>query len=527
MDNIKNFIIRLEESKISFALWIFTALAIIYTRDSIESLVCIGTFPPVDLFHLLHVPIFYIPLFLAVILLLHFFSGTEIIKVSKICLIFFAIIISPAAVDLLISLVVRRKVAYEYITEDVWKNFINFFNPFFKIPGVPFTVRIEIAIITILSFIYIFLKRNKIFLSLLGAFLVYTLCVFYGSCPGFLVDSFIVFLRSIVFLRRILYSHIERTRLFGTLDERVVVIFELLFALVMVIIWFLRYDTKKWKALLKNLRFTRCLHYIIMVIMGLSLYFYDVQENDIFILIKIIGMCCAIFFSCQFSAVMNDIFDIECDRISNSSRPLISGVLDKGEYLKIGIVHLAFALLFAIWVSNTCFMITLVFIALYFIYSVPPFRLKRFFPISSVVIGIQALLAFLLGQLSLEREGIQIYIYPSILWLVFLAFLLSSNIKDLKDIEGDRRCNIYSLPVILGEVKARNIIACLVFLSYLIVPLFLHPIFYKSIILILSFLFGMANYLYIRRKNAREKVIFFIYFIYAFLILLFLALTKK
>ena len=375
-------------------------------------------------------------------------------------------------------------------------------------------------------FLQVFLKRKNIFLSLLGTFLVFTLVMFYGSIPGILTNLLVLFFRFLISLSRSIHLHLP-SKLMGIVEEDIIVMTQILFTVILAAIWFLRYDLKKGKALLKNLRFTRSFHYIIMVIMGISLYFYDMRETDVFILIKIMGMLCAIFFACQFSAVVNDIFDIECDRISNKDRPLITGVLDKSEYLKVGVVYLAFALLFAIWVSDTCFMITLVFIAMYFIYSVPPFRLKRFFPISSMIIGIQALLAFLLGQMSLETEGVQTFIYPSILWLIFLAFMLSSNIKDLKDIEGDRHCGVYSLPIIFGEVKARQIIACLVFLSYLIVPLFLYPMFYKSIILILSFLFGLANYFYIKRKNAQEKIIFYIYFMYTFMMLLFLFSTQK
>lgn len=521
MEKIKSFIIRCEESNIGFGLWICTALAIIYIRDSIESLVSTGSFPAVDLFHFLHVPTFFISLLLAIIILLHFFTRTEIIKVSKICLIFFTIIILPVTIDFLTSLVVKRDIVYQYIDENVPQNFINFFNPLFKIPEIPYSLRIEIAVITILSFIYIFLKRNKIFSSLLGAFLVFALCVFYGSIPGILTGGFILFLRALIFVFRFIHPRLDSGKLGGMLDEGVVVIIELLFTLSMVVIWFLRYDIKKFKALLKNLRFTRCFHYIIMVLMGIALYFYDVRERDLFILVRIIGMFCAIFFACQFSAVVNDIFDIDCDRISNKDRPLIIGVLGTNEYLKVGIVYLAFALLFAILVSDSCFIITLVFIALYFIYSVPPFRLKKFFPISSMIIGIQALLALLLGRLSLEKEGTEVSIYPSIAWLMFLVFLLSSNIKDLKDIEGDRHCKFYTLPVIFGEVKARKIIACLVLLSYLIVPVFLYLLFYSHIITIFSLLFGLANYLYIRRQNAQERVIFGIYFIYAFMIILF------
>ncbi len=520
MDRIKSFVRRCEENNIGFGLWICTALFIIFIRDSVESLVSTGFFPAVSSFHLLHVPIFFISLLLAIILVLHFFSGTEIVKVSRIGLTFFAVIILPVVIDFLLCLVLKREIVYEYITENVGKSFINFFNPFFKIPEVPFSLRIEITIITALSFIYVFFKRNKILLSLLGTFLIFVLCFFYIAIPGILSGAVLGFFRLLISLSQVINLRLG-AGLMATVEEKNVVIIQLLFTLILAFAWFWRYDIKKWRALLKNFRYTRSFHYMLMVIMGLVLCLSGGQKTDMFVLIEMLGMLCAIFFAFQFSVVVNDIFDIDCDRISNKTRPLITGILDKSEYLKIGIVYLAFALLFAFWVSSTCFMITLLFIAVYFIYSIPVFRLKRFFPISSLIIGIQALLAFLLGQLSLERYAGQHFDYPSMQWLVFIVFALSSNVKDLKDIEGDRHCKVYSLPVIFGELKARKIIATLVLSSYLITSLFLYPMFRSSIIAVLALLFGLINYFYIKTKNAREKVIFYIYFVYAFIVLLF------
>jgi len=520
MSKLKELINRLEETNIGFGLWICLALCIIFIRDSLESIVAVNAFPLADSFHLFHVPVFYFSLLLSIILLLHFFTKTEIIKVSRACLIFFPIIILPVTIDFLISLAARREIEYGYIIENVGTNFIQFLNPFFKIAAVPLSVRLEIAIITILSFGYIHLKRNKISLSILGAFLIYSLCVLFGSIPGILTGALAGFLRLLIFLSR----HIRLSlsgNLRGVVEEDIVVITQLLLTLLLAVIWFLRYDSKKWKALFDNFRLTRVFHYFLMAILGLTLYFYDVRNTDMFVLIKIAGMLAALFFAFQFSAVVNDIFDVESDRISNKDRPLVAGSLEKSEYLRIGAVYLAFSLLFAFWVSDTCFSITLIFIALYFIYSVPPFRLKRFYPLSSLIIGLEALLAFLLGQLSLETEAAEPSIYPSVLWLVFLAFLLSSNIKDLKDIEGDRQAHIPTLPVMLGEARARTIIAGLVFLSYLIVPLFFYLVFFSYTFMIISIGFGIANFIYIRKQEARERVIFLMYFAYAILLILF------
>ena len=93
--------------------------------------------------------------------------------------------------------------------------------------------------------------------------------------------------------------------------------------------------------------------------------------------------------------------------------------------------------------------------------------------------------------------------------------------KDLKDVEGDRLSNIPTLPVMLGEARARTIIAGLVFLSYLIVPLFFYLVFFSHTFMVISIGFGIANFIYIRNQYAQERVIFFMYFAYAILLILF------
>jgi 4-hydroxybenzoate polyprenyltransferase len=307
----------------------------------------------------------------------------------------------------------------------------------------------------------------------------------------------------------------------GVIDEGLVVIIELLLISLLALIWLWCYDSAKCKAILKNMRLTRSLHYMLLCLLGVFAYHLEALPiKDLFTFIRITGMLLAVFFAFQFSVVINDIFDIGCDKVSNIGRPLITQAINKDDYLNIGCVYLALGLLFSFWVSRTCTMITLLFIAFYFLYSAPPLRLKRFFPLSSFIIGIQATLAFAVGKLSFEENNAVAYYRNYLFWLVFIVFSLSSSVKDLKDIEGDKQTGVVTLPVLLGEENGRKLIAVLVFLSYCFVPYFLILAFHKTYAIVLSLGFGLINLFYIRKKSAKEKIIFFIYFIYAFLLIL-------
>ena len=53
-----------------------------------------------------------------------------------------------------------------------------------------------------------------------------------------------------------------------------------------------------------------------------------------------------------------------------------------------------------------------------------------------------------------------------VFWLLIFAFLVSLPIKDLKDIEGDKKNNVWTIPVLLGETWARFAIGLGIFVSY-------------------------------------------------------------
>jgi 4-hydroxybenzoate polyprenyltransferase len=300
----------------------------------------------------------------------------------------------------------------------------------------------------------------------------------------------------------------------GQIDEILIACCDLIFCSIFALIWLWRYSPVSCKAIIKNIRPTRTLHYILLCSAGMLVQCVHIPLYDPFALIRILCAWMAIFFAFQFSVITNDIYDIDADKISNASRPLVTQTVKIPQYLTIDFVTLALSLLFSYWVGERFCMIMLLFIAVYFIYSVPPLRLKRFFPLSCLLIGLQALLAFMAGEHCLERTNI--FVYPSygLQWLIFIAFTLSSNIKDLKDIAGDKLTKIPTLPTLLGEETGRRLIAFLVFISYCLTPVFVAATFPKASIFVISVVCGLISLFYIRRKNAQEKVIFLFYFIY-------------
>jgi 4-hydroxybenzoate polyprenyltransferase len=417
--------------------------------------------------------------------------------------------------DLVFWYFTKTRVSYFYIEDNFWISLLRFFDPTYNIPELPRSVRLEIAVVTLMASVYIAIKRKKVLPTVLGALSVYFLCFLYVSVPAVLIEIVKLLVAGIntLHLKIILLPE-------GIISENIVVLLELLLTALLSLVWLWRWNKPKAKAILKNMRLTRSAHYMLLCLVGIAVYCLDTPIKDIFSLIPIFGTLAAIFFAFQFSVVVNDIFDTECDRISNAQRPLVRGVLDQGEYLRIGLVFLAFSLLFSYWVNETSIMILLLFIAFYFLYSAPPFRLKRFWPLSCLIIGVEALLAFIMGEASLAA-GEEALRFHAFFFLPILAiFTLASNIKDLKDIEGDRCAGVATLPVLFGERTGRIIIASLVAVSYCLVPYFLRSIFPQAKVTVLSACFAVVSFLYLLKKSSREWILFLIYFIYAGILLL-------
>jgi 4-hydroxybenzoate polyprenyltransferase len=94
---------------------------------------------------------------------------------------------------------------------------------------------------------------------------------------------------------------------------------------------------------------------------------------------------------------------------------------------------------------------------------------------------------------------------------ILLIFLLVENVKNIKDIEGDKKEGIKTLPVIFGEKKSKLIMGICLFLATLMVPF----IFYFNLYtFLLAIFFGIILFFLTNRKNFEEKYLFITYFIF-------------
>ncbi len=268
--------------------------------------------------------------------------------------------------------------------------------------------------------------------------------------------------------------------------------------------------------LLKNIRPYRSIHYAGLVIGGvfISCWLTGIQLN----IWSALSLILAVILSFQAACVMNDFVDQESDKISNPERPLVANKIPPEIYRKWGLICLFTSLILSISVGWMPFVFICLFQILYTIYSVPPFRLKRYFPINTAIIATNGLIAMMAGFSIVVGEKV-LFLFPlRIALMLMVAFLTAGNIIHIKDREGDLVEGIWTIPTMMSERRARIVIALLTIIAYFSVPLILKlkNLLYPSI------LGGGVGSLLVLRKNWREGPYFLTYFVYYLIMLYFL-----
>ena len=149
--------------------------------------------------------------------------------------------------------------------------------------------------------------------------------------------------------------------------------------------------------------------------------------------------------------IVNDIYDIESDKISHPDRVLVLGTLNKTE-VKLEYIILNFiSAIISINLSQTLFAIVFISALLLFIYSA---YLKKIPLIGNIVIALLTGLAFIYGGFASGNPVAAIV--PAV--FAFLINLIREIVKDIQDIEGDTKAGVITFPIKFGFKKSKILI---------------------------------------------------------------------
>ncbi|ACX72932.1 UbiA prenyltransferase [Methanocaldococcus vulcanius M7] len=219
-------------------------------------------------------------------------------------------------------------------------------------------------------------------------------------------------------------------------------------------------------------------------------------EIDIF---KIILVYSVVFFICAYGNVINDIFDIEIDKINKPFRPLPSGKISLKEAKFFSFLLLFTGLFLSVFINIYALIIAIINSIFLYLYGK---KYKKYKPIGNFLVGYLTGSVFLFGGVAGKN------VYPVV--ILFLCSLFSiwgrEIIKDFEDMEGDLKEGVVSLPIMYKE-KSLFIASLLIIIAIILSPLpYIFGVFgisYLILIVLCDILFLWA--IIILLKNPTKK----------------------
>jgi geranylgeranylglycerol-phosphate geranylgeranyltransferase len=230
---------------------------------------------------------------------------------------------------------------------------------------------------------------------------------------------------------------------------------------------------------------------------------------DILIINIILGVL-TYYFIAGSGMIINDIYDLQIDKINRPERPIPSGSVSLTQakilfFLTLGIgvmISVLHSLIFSLGIFNIILAIFFGFIG--WLYSAWG---KRQGFIGNIIVSISFSIGLIYGAI-LNSSVIPIYIYYFFLTSFFL--LLSREIvKGCEDIEGDKTKGVKTLAIKLGTKKA--IVISIVFeilaIVFFILPLFtdiINPVLFMILMIFGLLVVGFALILSLRKTLERK-----------------------
>ncbi len=144
---------------------------------------------------------------------------------------------------------------------------------------------------------------------------------------------------------------------------------------------------------------------------------------------------------------INDVYDIEIDRINKPERPLPAGTLSITTARRAAICEYVLGNLLAISISQPMFFVAFFFSLLTWLYAA---HFKRTVLWGNLLVSLSTAAAFFYGGLSIGEP--QQALIPALFG--FLFHLGREIIKDIQDMEGDRRDGAITYPLAAGVASA-------------------------------------------------------------------------
>jgi 4-hydroxybenzoate polyprenyltransferase len=473
--------------------------------------------------------LFFLFSYLLTLVFLAVYLKEPIQKIANILLWGFWLAVFPPILDKILC--GAQKCWSFYTFDSLLGLFERFFTFFGSDPtlGITYGVRIEVALAVIFVAGYIYLKTKNVWKPAIGAIFLYIILFILGSFPSWLT-YFILFPAKSplsvqgfdvagLFLSPARYFSVSEGDILNALNVKMNLIYAFLLVFLLIFIsW--KFSREKFWLIAQNVRWIQISIHVGIILVGAGLgafYFPNNLTIDVFSFFALANLVLAAVFAWLASVFLNDREDIAIDQLTNASRPLVSGKVSSEEYSHLFLVTFALSLVLALTAGVKFFLLIIAYQFIAWIYSAPPFRLKRF-PILATFLSAWAFLLLCFSGFILISNNQDLSGFPmKFVWLLVIALTLSLPIKDLKDIEGDKHDGVWTIPVLLGETWGRFAIGLGIFVSYGLSVILLNA----KILFFPATIFGATSFLILQSKKISPRRVhiwvFGLLFVYVFL----------
>jgi 4-hydroxybenzoate polyprenyltransferase len=188
---------------------------------------------------------------------------------------------------------------------------------------------------------------------------------------------------------------------------------------------------------------------------------------------------------------INDYFDLRVDRINRANKIIVGKIISRRKVMMMHTVLNVLACLIGVYVSYKAgslkfAVINIFMVTLMWFYSL---KFKAYFLVGNLLVSFATamtiILVWLFDMSALHASGQVIIVNRNLVVLFLLiyavfAFIISlirEIIKDIEDIEGDKKCGCSTIPVVIGTRGTKYILIGLLVISIAILSYFAFKVF--------------------------------------------------
>lgn len=493
----------LEMTPITLARWLLILGAIIVLRHFLEQMS--GQKKTLYfLSYFIHYPLAYIAPLLALSVLLAAFARERIERVTRLMLFAWLLTLLPPLIDLALPRAGDAPQLIGYLIPKaggLGSAFVNLFNPAYaEFQGTTAGIRIEAAIGCVLGAFYVHLKTRSLLRSVVSFFAIYVTMFFFFALPPILLaitrllGSDVENVYVLLFGKASVHRAFVNATPFGVSDLSNALV-DLLIIAPLLAVWYRLYDRKRFAALVRGIDLPQTLFHVLLTLAGIALgarlllasagLFAISHPFDV---VAIAGVLAAALFAALAAGTLRRIHaPHEAPEAERSTR----------EAKELGAFYFAFACLFAVSVSYVALTYVLAFLAVYYLYYVPPVRLSRYTGLAGFAVGGAALFSVSLGYAAYAGAAASLWLPRSAVLLTILVPTLALGARDVWADDPARR-RPWNLVATLGEAKARNLAGVGVLVGALLPGLVLR----LPMLLVPGAVAGVAGFLAVARGTA-------------------------